>query len=349
MIEIVSQLIQNPVHLQQLIASFKKRPVIVTDTTVASLYGEQLSEILNAPLFTFPSGEHSKTRKTKEKIENQLFKNKFGRDTCLVAFGGGVVTDIAGYVAATYCRGISLVMIPTTLIGMVDAAIGGKNGVNTPYGKNLIGSFYLPDHILIDPLFLNTLPENEMKNGIVEMIKHGLIADASYFKMLSESTLKTLSIEHAIKQSCTIKTAMIENDIKDHGKRNLLNFGHTIGHALEKTCEYKLSHGEAVAIGLLVESYLAVQLNYLPLDIFKTIHETLKKYRLPLTLPSNFNLLKMNKAMALDKKSIHQSPQFVLLSAIGVPKVFKEGYCSTIENALLQKTLQWMVYDLCRH
>ena len=223
---------------------------------------------LEAILFSFPNGEQHKSRATKEKLEDQLFEKELGRDICVIALGGGVTTDLGGYLAATYCRGVPLVMMPTSLLGMVDASIGGKTGVNTPYGKNLVGSIYQPKKVLIDPATLQSLPLKELRNGIVEMIKHGLILDRDYFTYLNEHADQLLELdlsilEKAIFESCRIKREIVEQDDRESGKRNLLNFGHTVGHALENLTHYSLAHGEAVAIGILVESHLAVQLGHL--------------------------------------------------------------------------------------
>ena len=165
-------------------------------------------------------------------MENQLFEKGLGRDTCVIALGGGVVTDMAGYVAATYCRGIPLVMIPTSLLGMVDASIGGKTGVNVSYGKNMLGCIYQPKKVFIDLFTLKTLPKKELTNGVVEMIKHGLIADDNLFEYLEKHSDQLLALdfsflEKAIFESCRIKKEIVEQDEKENGKRHLLNFGHT--------------------------------------------------------------------------------------------------------------------------
>ena len=256
------------------------------------MYGEPLqrelaSSGLEAFLFSFSNGEQYKTRETKEILENQLFEKGLGRDTCVIALGGGVVTDIAGYVAATYCRGIPHVMFPTSLLGMVDASIGGKTSVNVPYGKNMVGCIYQPRKVVIDLSTLISLPKKEFANGVVEMIKHGLIADCKLFEDLEKHSdellaLNAVKLEQTIFESCRIKKEIVEQDEKENGKRRLLNFGHTIGHALERLTHYSLSHGEAVAIGLLVESYLSVRLGILDQKSFERIKKILLQYGLPL-------------------------------------------------------------------
>jgi 3-dehydroquinate synthase len=340
----------------QILKGLNCRLAILTDHQIAALYGNQLQAILEAHglsvhLFSFPSGEKYKTRQTKAEIEDQLLEQGYGRDTCLIALGGGVVTDLGGYLAATYCRGISLIMIPTSLLAMVDASLGGKTGVNVPQGKNLIGAIYQPRAVFIDPTFLLHLPPQELRNGIVEMIKHGLIADRVYFEFLETHAqkllaLETVTLEKAIFESCLIKKKVVEEDERDKGKRHLLNCGHTIGHALEKLTDYALPHGEAVAIGIVAESYLAVQLGVLSQQTFERIQNIFRLYHLPLQLPCVISRQTLLDAMVLDKKSLQGQPRFVVLQEIGIPLVHT-GYCHSVKEDLLITTLDWMIHDLC--
>ena len=319
------------------------------------LHRSLLSEGLDVNLLTFPSGESHKTRRTKELLEDSMFELNLGRDTCLIAIGGGVVTDISAFLAATYCRGIPLVMIPTTLLAMVDASIGGKAGVNVPYGKNMVGVTYRPKKIWIDPLVLQTLPLKELRCGVAEMIKHGLIADHHLFEYLEEHAELILScdltiLEKAIFESCRIKKEIVEQDEKEIGVRRLLNFGHTVGHALESVCDYSLSHGEAVAIGLIVESYLAMQLGILSKHSFEKIRRIFVKYGFPLQLTNNqISLQNLLDKMILDKKSLKGKPRFVMIDEIGSSMSFDGGFCTEVEENLLRRSLQWMLDDLCSH
>ncbi|MDA9271809.1 3-dehydroquinate synthase, partial [bacterium] len=236
-----------------------KRLVIITDTNLVNSLGIQLQQQLQqqglqALLLACPAGEIHKTRETKQQLEDELLARQYGRDTCLIALGGGVVTDLVGFLAATYCRGLPVIYVPTTLLAMVDASIGGKTGVNTPHGKNLIGTFTQPQAVFMDINTLNTLPENEWHNGMAEMIKHSLIADATIFKLLQQNVEKIIQRDaifliDMIHASCLIKKNIVEQDEQEQGLRQLLNFGHTIGHAIETIEHYRLSHGEAVAIG----------------------------------------------------------------------------------------------------
>jgi 3-dehydroquinate synthase len=357
-IEIDNGMLTDPKFVRH-ISAFGPRFAIITDDRVAGLYGEKLCSSLSkhgleAYLFSFPPGEPYKVRHTKELLEDRMFEKGLGRDTCVLALGGGVVTDLGGYVAATYCRGIPLIMIPTSLLGMVDASIGGKTGLNTDYGKNLIGSFYQPQKVFIDPAVLRTLPIKELKNGIVEMIKHGLIADTNYFEYLEQNSKEFLKLnpeilEKAILESCRIKQTIVEQDEKEKGKRHLLNFGHTIGHALEKVSHYSISHGEAVVIGLIVESYIAMQLGYLPKSAFERIRKMIKTYDIPLQISTPFPPNDILNAMSLDKKSRRGEPHFVILEEIGRPLPFDSIYCTPVEEIVIKDALQWMNDALCRH
>ena len=339
----------------QMLKSLGSKFALITDEQVALLYGIDLqktlsSEGLEVELFSFPPGETSKTRATKELLENQLFEKEFGRDTCVIALGGGVVTDLGGYVAATFCRGVPLVMAPTSLLGMVDASIGGKTGVNLPFGKNLIGCIYQPKKVIIDLATLKTLPKKELSCGIVEMIKHGLIADRELFEELEKTSLLTIdmpALEKAIFESCRIKKEIVEQDEKEQGKRHLLNFGHTVGHALEKLTNYSLSHGQAVAIGLLVESHLSMQLGALSQHALNRIRTLLVQYDLPLQLPSRFSTQSLLEAMMHDKKSLRKEPRFVVIDAIGSSLPFGSNFCTTVDKSLIINSLNWMTDDLC--
>lgn len=358
-IEIECGLLMNPQSFLKSIEPLASRFAIITHPSIATLYGNGLAKYLqssgiDATLFTFPQGEEFKTRASKESLEDQLLENHFGKDSGIIALGGGVVSDLAGFLAATYGRGIPLITIPTSLLAMVDASIGGKNGVNVPRGKNLIGTIFHPRKVFIDPTALISLPINEMRNGIVEMIKHGLIDDRKYFTFLKDNVKQILSadlmtMQTAIFGSCKIKKAIVEKDVDSAGVRNLLNFGHTIGHALENVSSYSISHGEAVAIGILTECYMGVLLGYLTQQVFDEIHEIFTDYSIPLKLPSHLTEKALYQAMMLDKKSLNKIPRFSFLSEIGTPLSFNGTFCNSVDPNILEKALHWMIHDMCSH
>ena len=332
--------------------------VILCDDRVASLYGETLRAHLGThietSLFHFPSGEIHKTRETKASLEDQLHSQSFGRDTALIALGGGITCDLAGYIAATYCRGIPLFLVPTSLLAMVDACIGGKTAVNLPWGKNLVGTIYQPKSIWIATKFLETLPLRELRCGFSEMIKHALIADAESFSFLETHVDELLSLrspwmEKALIQSLKIKKAIVEVDEKESGMRHLLNLGHTIGHALEKVTDHLLPHGEAIAIGILVECHISHLLGFLSKDVCERIRMVFAAYAIPLWLPKNLSQSEILESLKHDKKALHQSPRFSLIEDIGSPLSFEGAYCTPVPDSVITTALDWMVHDLCRH
>lgn len=347
-IDIKWGLLSDP-ELMNYFASFGLTVAIVTDEVIASIIGEKLRDALSKAgldsyLFTFPPGENYKTRETKAYIEDQMMGTGLGRDTCLIALGGGVVTDLGGYLASTYYRGIPLVLIPTTLLGMSDAAIGGKNAVNTPFGKNLIGTLYQPNKVIMDPSLLKSLPLRELRSGFVEMIKHGLVIDRVFFEYLEKNAEKLLGldfseIETAIFESCEIKIQIIQEDEKEKGIRFLLNFGHTIGHALEKLTDFTIAHGEAVAIGMLVEGYMAMLMGKFKESELNQMEMILKKFGLPLRLPQKYSFKQMYEAALFDKKTLKGEPRFVILDAIGKAD---PQYCMPVDHAIIKKAIEWM-------
>lgn len=334
--------------------SSAQRCVIITDSEVKKLYEKALSNI-DIKIFSFPAGEASKTRETKSALEDLLLSHHFGRDTCIIAIGGGVVGDIAGFVAATYCRGVSLILIPTTLLAMVDAGIGGKTAVNTPYGKNSIGAFHTPEQIWIDGAFLKSLSLKELGNGIAEVIKYGLIHSKDLFEDLDHKNAQVQALDlrilmKIIYQSVAIKKQVVQDDpFEEKGKRRILNFGHTIGHALETLEHYSLPHGQAIAIGMLVESYMSREMGFLSPDEFDKIEPLFLKYQIPLKLSKPYSVEEMLSTLSRDKKALKSMPRFVLIKAIGEPHPFEGEYCTEVPFELLEKALLWMNKRFASH
>ena len=337
--------------LKILCEKLNKRPIIITDSHLVHSLGKNCQQVLQkqgleVELIFFPAGEIHKTRETKQLLEDELLLKQYGRDTCLIALGGGVVTDVVGFVAATYCRGVPVIYLPTTLLAMVDACIGGKTGVNTLHGKNLIGTFSQPYAVLIDVAHLTTLPEHELNNGVVEMIKYGVIANRILLDDLKNypNKIKQRDLNFLIEKiysSCLIKKNIVEQDEKEQGLRQLLNFGHTIGHAIEAIENYQISHGEAVAIGMLVESYLSVQCGYLHHSDLAVLQKIFQNYGLPLKTSAFQNKIKFQQQLRLDKKAIRNIPHFVLLDRMGNPHRHQGANTMAVDPVHLAQTLNW--------
>ena len=299
---------------------------------------------LEISLFTFPPGEQEKSRERKAELEDALFSQKFGRDCCMIALGGGVTTDLIGHLASTFCRGVPLINVPTTLLGMVDAAIGGKTGINTRFGKNLIGTFYPAQRILIDPTVLTSLPVSEWTSGLAEVIKYALIRSPQLFQSLKKWTTNDPAYLEKILYECVqIKSQVVEMDYEETtGLRRILNFGHTIAHALELLENYQISHGEAVAIGMLVESHISIKMGLLSPSDHEAIEELVRSFTFKLQLSSAVTIEAMRSALILDKKSARGAPRFVLLEKIGSCAPFAGEYCSEIPQKIFEEALAWM-------
>lgn len=350
-------LIENKAFLR-LLKEHQGRFALITDDKVAALYGEPFLNFMQkhgfeCHLIAFPAGEKSKTRKTKEEIEDKLLSRKMGRDTLLIVLGGGVVTDIGGFVAATYLRGVPYISIPTSLLGMVDASIGGKTGVNVKQAKNIIGATYPPIAIFMDLSMLKTLSDSGILCGSAEILKHGLIADKYLFEHLEEEVDKWKErnpdfLKKIIIESVKIKKKVVERDLKEGGERRILNFGHTIGHAIEALEEYALFHGEAIAIGMVVEALIAQKLGHLSESDFDAIYELIKKMGFALKISEKVSTASMKETMMSDKKAAAKVPRFVILDGIGKVLSFKGDYCQKIDEHLLDEALGWMVAEFNR-
>ena len=300
---------------------------VVTNPTVGDLYGDQVVEALVASgrqvsVIRVPDGEEYKTMETLENIYAVLIDRKFDRYCGVVALGGGVIGDMAGFAAATFLRGIPFVQVPTTLLSQVDSSVGGKTGVNLPQGKNLVGAFYQPRHVHIDVMALATLPDREYVSGLAEVIKYGIIRDPEFFAWLEEhrEALAARSAEalaHAIMMSCQIKANVVENDEKEQGLRALLNLGHTFGHAVETLAGYGvIKHGEAVAIGMVMAARTAQRLDFCtPGDVARIV-DLLTHFNLPVT-PPDFTVAQYLGVMQRDKKVRDGTLRLVLNHGIG--------------------------------
>lgn len=295
---------------------------IIIDFNVRRLYGDDfqkllLSQRLEAELFDFPAGESSKNWEMAGKIGQELAKREFDKDSMIIALGGGVVGDLAGFVASFYKRGISYIQIPTTLIGQVDSSIGGKTGINIPEGKNLFGTFYQPKAVLIDTDFLKNLPEEEIKNGLAEVIKHGVIKDAELFEYLEENYLNRTDEFYLkiIKKSAEIQSKIIEQDEKERELRKILNYGHTIGHAIESAEQYKISHGKAVGLGMAYEGKISNKMGLLSEEDLKRQNKLIEAVGLPIDYKGNINNL--IEIMKKDKKAKSGKIYFILPEKIG--------------------------------
>lgn len=327
------------------------RMVLIADATVAALHGDRVRAALGAEVvLTFPPGEASKTRETWAMLTDALLARGCGRDTVLVALGGGVTGDLTGFVAATYLRGIPLVQCPTSLLAMIDAAIGGKCGVDTPAGKNLVGAIHHPGLVWIDPTFLETLPLAARREGLAEAIKHGVIAEASYLAWL-HATMPTLvdasplprGIAHAlVERSVGIKCEIVAADEREANRRQVLNLGHTIGHAIEQVSGYAVAHGEAVAIGMMAEARLAVRLGLAATAVPERISEVVRAAGLPTALPMAMDPAAILAATRQDKKARSGTVRYALPAAIGRMAGAEQGYGIPVEEAAVLQTLTEM-------
>lgn len=302
-----------------------KKIIVITDENLYNFYHktviEDLRQNFNTSVIVITPGEMSKSFSSLIEIYNKLLDFKITRDDLIVAFGGGVTGDIAGFVASTILRGVKFVQIPTSLISQIDSSIGGKVAVNLPRAKNIVGSFYHPELVLIDPVFLNTLDKKYLEDGMGEVIKCGCIRDEGLFNKLSSyDTYNDLldDSEYIIYECCKIKKSVVEEDEKDFGSRMLLNFGHTIGHAIEKYYDYnKYSHGEAVAIGMYNITKKSEKVGLTEYGTSEKIKRQLLKFNLPYNYPKNTDIDQLVTTAYLDKKNRSNHMNIVLLKRIG--------------------------------
>lgn len=326
------------------------RLLMVTNPTVAAHYAEIAEESLKAAGFAvqraeIPDGEEYKTLATVAQLYDAALDAALERGDAVVALGGGVVGDVAGFLAATYMRGIAFVQVPTTLLAQVDSSVGGKVGVNHPRGKNLIGAFYQPRFVLADTRTLATLPAREVRAGLAEVIKYGVIRDATFFAWLEENieallNLSDAAVEHAVATSCTIKAAVVSADETEKGLRAILNFGHTLGHALEAVTSYaRFVHGEAVAIGMIFAARLACKLGYFPPAEAERIVALVRRTGLPVAIPPDIPPAALLDAMRRDKKVAASQLTFVLPETIGRVRIIRGVPPDIVRAALAELNL----------
>jgi 3-dehydroquinate synthase len=311
------------------IAAPAHRYAIISDANVAPLYAQCLRDAFgtsgaaSTELFTIPAGEAHKTREQWAHLTDLMLAAGFGRDTTVLALGGGVIGDLAGFVAATYMRGIPFVQLPTTLLAMIDASIGGKTGVDTSAGKNLVGAFHQPRAVIADPAALATLSANHLRSGLAEAVKHGAIADAAYYESI-ESSISTLLREPAgdsmralIVRSVEIKSSIVLQDEREGGIRRTLNFGHTLGHAIESESGYGVLHGEAIAIGMVLEASLGERLGVTTSGTADRLRHTIAGAGLAVTIPKGLNAERILNATRTDKKAREGVVEYALVAEIG--------------------------------
>ena len=332
------------------------RVVVITDRNVGEHYARIVSASIDRRrdrndtiLLSIPPGEILKTRETWSALTDQLLEQRLGRDTTIVALGGGVVGDLAGFVAATYMRGIPLVQVPTTLLAMVDASVGGKTGVDTKHGKNLVGVFHQPAAVIMDPTVLRTLHDQDIRAGMAEVIKHGVVADADYFERVG-SFAETLSRKPQrwsefvpiIRRSVEIKADIVARDERENGLRKVLNFGHTIGHALEALDGYSSPHGWAVATGMVVESAIAERIGIAVTGTARVIADAVRRMSLPTLITGATKPQIADRIIELtqvDKKARGGRVQYALPARIGEMAGADRGYGTPVDDAVVREVL----------
>lgn len=293
--------------------------IIVTDENVAKHHLEKIQSALQvSKSVVIPAGEEYKNLETISHLWKSFLDNGLDRKSVVIALGGGVIGDMSGFAAATYMRGISWVGIPTTLLSMVDASLGGKTGFDLPEGKNLIGSFHPPKLVLADPSLLLTLPERELVSGMAEVVKHGVISDPDLFAMCDRSMdWIRVTLEEIVKRAMAVKIKVIEEDPYEQGIRATLNLGHTVGHAVELVSMFELRHGEAIAIGMVAEAKYAARVGLASLSTVDAIESTLSKLGLPTRIPDEISYEDVIRTMRVDKKKSGKGIRFALPVTIG--------------------------------
>ncbi len=321
---------------------------VISDENVAPLYLKPLQDMLlrsghrhQLRSLVLPAGESQKSIASWQKIHHELAASGAQRDATVIALGGGVVGDLAGFAAASYMRGIRFIQLPTSLLAQVDSSVGGKTGINLPAGKNLVGAFYQPQGVLIDLDTLTTLPDRELRAGLAEVIKYGLIGDPDFIRWLEQQLpallrLERAALSHAVQVSVRHKADVVRRDEREQGVRALLNLGHTFGHAVETLCGYgEVLHGEAVAMGMVCAARLSALLGDLSADDVSRVEQLITKAQLPTCLPPATSPEALLQAMALDKKNLAGRLRLVLLESLGDARLRDDVDPSLITQTLL--------------
>ena len=330
------------------------RVAVISDSAVAGLHASAIAARFpseSSRLFTIPPGEQEKTRARWAELTDALLEWGAGRDTTVIAVGGGVIGDLAGFVAATYMRGLPVIQVPTTLLAMVDASVGGKTAVDSPFGKNLVGAFHNPSAVVIDPEVLTTLPGDILRSGLAEMIKHGVIADAAYFDAVLRfagsvrdhgasaphfaATIATLIIG-----SVRIKADVVSEDTREGGLRQILNFGHTIAHAVERVLNFELLHGDAVAMGMVAEARIAEAIGVAGEGLTLAITNAVERAGLPSRLPVGISLDHIIAATHGDKKARGGAARYSLPRAIGHMEPAEGKWSIAVPDAVVHSALK---------
>lgn len=330
-----------------------KKFAVITDTNVEPLYAAPIRQMLleagyQADLFVFPAGEKSKTRRTKELIEDAMLEKGYRRDCCIIAVGGGVVTDLAGFVAGTYGRGVPFINYATTLLAAADASVGGKTAVDTPLATNLIGLFNQPEKVYIDIAAWKTLPKREVYSGLSETIKHACLASYDFFEFLEAHMEDILdydkeACEHMAGENCRIKYSVVMKDERESGLREVLNLGHTVGRAIETVSDYRLLHGEALAIGMVAEVHLAYKLGYMTTEERDSVIALYKRASLPTAIPEYINREELVKKLYTDKKVRDGRLRFVIQKGIGGIVEYEPGvFAIPIEESAAREIIMEM-------
>ena len=326
---------------------------VITDSNVLDLYAKPISEKLSkagfkVELFVFPAGEKSKTRQTKAKIEDAMLEKGFRRDCAVIAIGGGVVTDLAGFLAGTYGRGVPFINYATTLLAAADASVGGKTAVDTPLATNLIGLFNQPRKVYIDIAAWKTLPKRQLSSGLAETIKHACLASSDFFEYLEKNIDKIMAVdkdvcEKVAEENCRIKYHVVMKDERESGLREVLNLGHTVGRAIETVSDYRLLHGEALAIGMVAEVNLAKKMGYVTEEERTRVINLYQKAQLPTEIPDYIDREALVKKLYTDKKVKDGKLRFVIQNGIGAIVEFSPGvYATQVEESVAREIIMDM-------